>query len=223
MMIMKNEKKEKSQLLRRMKKIKHMKKTGLMAAVLVLGGVGLLLPLTGCGKKASTDLDLSSFETPDGFEWTGEYMDDTYGQAVLNITEDGKKYSCMISVPNKDLSHIDTYQFTAEVSEDGMGLAYTGGSMTSMDLPDFAKNPDAEMITTDVYSDGSGAIYYLDGYLYWLDDVNEAGNGLSFRRLSEDGSSEAGQDDVDSDSDSEASEADSEENSEENSEVEENE
>lgn len=159
--------------------------------------VGMILSLTGCSKKSSADLDLSSFETPDGFEWAGEYMDDTYGQAVLSITEDGKKYSCMISVPNKDLSHIDTYQFTAEVSEDGMGLAYTGGTMTSMDLPDFSKNPDAEMVTTDVYSDGSGAIYYLDGYLYWLDDVNEAGNGLSFRRLSDTDSSEPGQSDAD--------------------------
>lgn len=159
-----------------------MKKLRIILMVCVLCTVGLM---TGCGKKDSMDVDLSAFETPDGFEWEGIYIDDREGQAVLSIEQDGKQYTCMISVPNSDVSHIDTYQFSAGASDDGMGLAYTDGSMTSMDLPDFAKNPDGEIMTSEVYSDGTGAIYYLDGYLQWLDDVNNAGGLYAFRKLDE--------------------------------------
>ena len=159
----------------------------------------IMVFVIGCGKKNEVDVDLSAFETPVGFEWAGTYIDDVKGIAVLNIEKDGNQYSCMITVPTEDVSHIDSYQFTAKLSKEAAGLAYTDGTMTTMDLPDFTKNPDGEIMTAEVYTDGSGVICYLDGFLYWIDDKEDAGKLFAFRALDEtednSGSGETGTED----------------------------
>lgn len=147
--------------------------------------------LSGCGKKTDTNVDLSDFTPPKDFVWEGSYVDAVEGRAVLTITKNGTKYLCSIGVPSSDMSHIDSYTFTAKKSKDTQGLEYKSGVHTSFDLPDISQNTAGEgedLTTREIYTDGTGAVYYLEDALYWIDDKENAGEVFSFvKQTEEDG------------------------------------
>jgi len=147
------------------------------AAVLSLSFI-----FSACSNKVSDENDISAFSYPDDFEWEGTYMDEEEGMAVLTVTKNGKKYDCTIDIPDKDVTHIDSYEFTAV--EDEAGLSYENGVCISYDLPDY-EDEDAALITDEVYTDGTGSLYYVDGYVYWLDDKNDAGATYMFAKQDE--------------------------------------
>ena len=140
--------------------------------------------LCACGQTKKDELkpeaDLTAFETPKDFEWEGSYMDDEEGLAVLVIEKDGKKYKCTVNVPDENITYIDTYEFTA--SEGDVGLSYKDGVRTTFEIPDYKKDPDAHVASTEAYNDGTGEIYYLNGRLYWIDDKDDSGSGFAFSR-----------------------------------------
>lgn len=152
--------------------------------VWALIGVCSVVSLTSCGKKEEVpDVDMSAFETPAGFQWEGTYMD-ANSTTTLSITKDGrKKYTCVINTSDEDITHIDSYEFTAEEAD--VGLAYKNGTHTVYNLPDFENDPTGLVDVSEAYTDGTGSIYYLDENLYWIDDVNDAGREYVFRPLEE--------------------------------------
>lgn len=157
----------------------------------------LILPLiftlifSACASSGSDDenaADMSAFEPPSDFEWDGSYIDETSGLVMMDIMKDGRKYRCTINVPDAGITHISSYTFTAKKGD--LGLSYEDGTYGTYDLPDFEKNPDAEVSYDEVYTDGSGSIYYLNDRLYWIDDKNDAGAGMAFKRIDYDSDEE---------------------------------
>ena len=155
-----------------------MKKTRFKIGILL--SFLLVLGLTGC-KQTEEDSVLSDFKPPSDFEWEGSYMDADGTTTLVIEKKSGKKYSCTINVSDEEITHIDTYEFTAEEGEHG--LSYEDGVHTTYNIPDYEENPDASVETSEVYTDGTGTIYYLDGNLYWLDNMNDAGDGYTFEKV----------------------------------------
>ncbi|MCR5654179.1 MAG: hypothetical protein K6G07_00845 [Lachnospiraceae bacterium] len=148
----------------------------------------LLALLTGCGKKNDVNVDMSEFTPPEDFVWEGSYLDAVDGQVVMTIEKSGSKYICSIGVPATDMSHIDSYTFTAKKAKDTQGLEYTKGVHTSFDLPSLSGNEavmDSGLSTQEIYTDGTGSIYYLEGALYWIDDKENAGAPYQFVKQTE--------------------------------------
>ncbi len=152
-------------------------------ATLVLVITLLAAVFAGCGNKTSEENDTSAFQTPEDFEWEGSYIDEEGGMAVLTISKSGKKYECIIDVPDKDVTHIDSYTFTAV--EDDAGLIYEDCICTSFDIPDYEDEEDV-LVSDEVYTNGTGSLYYVDGYVYWLDDENNAGENFVFVKQDDD-------------------------------------
>ncbi len=145
---------------------------------------GMLLLSAGCGKKQeqAKDVDLTVFQAPADFVWEGSYIDKRGGLAVLTIEkEKNGGYSASVGVPAEDMSYIRSYEFTLNTSEDGVGLAYTNGTLTTYYLPG-EDQPDLSVTTQENYTDGTGSLYYLDGNLYWIDDKDNAGEMLAFAK-----------------------------------------
>ena len=118
------------------------------------------------------------FQLPEGFEWEGSYVDAVSGYAVLTIERSKDLYLCSVAVPTSDISYVNTYTFEAVKSKDGNSLVYTGGIHTEYLIPDL--DSDAEMTTTEIYTDGTGEIYYYNGYIFWIDDKDSAGREFLF-------------------------------------------
>ena len=151
---------------------------------MALTAASVTLVLSSCQKKSAQDeaADMAAFTPPGGFQWEGTYLDSIGDLAVLNIERDNNAYYCSISIPDQDITYIESYEFKAVPAEDGLGLLYTGGVHTSYQLPAAGKE-DSGVITRDIYDDGTGRIYYLDGNVFWLDEKDNAGSSLIFERV----------------------------------------
>lgn len=152
-----------------------MKISGKVSAIFLT----ISLLFTGCGVSASSaGIDTSDFKPPSDFSWEGSYMDSKEGLASLTIDKTAFGYNCTITVLDKSVSHIETFEFTAK--EDDMGLIYKDGSRVYYDIPDFEKNADASTLNETVYKDGTGTLYYSDGIVYWIDEKDDYGKDLEF-------------------------------------------
>ena len=160
--------------------MKCKKRTHLFVAALM--SVALLSACQKNKPAEPTEADLVPFTPPADFEWEGSYLDRVNDLAVLTIEKDGNAYNCTVSVPDQAITHIESYEFKASAASDGLGLSYTGGVRTSYLLPSEDK-PDAGVTTQEVYTDGTGRIYYLDGEVYWMDDKDNAGNTFIFEKV----------------------------------------
>ncbi len=167
-----------------------MKKKGWVCLLLA----ALMLFPAGCGfqkKEEARDVNLSVFQAPSDFVWEGSYIDSRGGLAVLTIEKEQKGgYSASVGVPSEDMSYIRTYEFTLNTADDGVGMSYSNGTLTTYYLPG-DDNPEASVTTQENYQNGTGSIYYLEGNLYWIDDVDNAGEMFAFAK-SEGVSEEAG-------------------------------
>lgn len=143
----------------------------------------VLFSFSACGKSDKADEVLKDFEPPFNYKWEGHYVDEDETTTLVIEKKSGKKYQCVISTTDESVTHIDTYEFTAEKKD--YGLVYENGVHTTYDIPDFENTPDASVETSEVYSDGTGSIYYLDEHLYWLDDKNDAGSEYVFSKVVE--------------------------------------
>lgn len=143
----------------------------------------LVMMFSSCKKTDETEVDMSAFEPPADFVWEGNYMDEDGTTTLVIEKAGGKKYHCVINVTDEDVTHIDTYEFTA-VKED-VGLTYENGLHTTFDIPDYESDPQASVTTEEVYSDGTGKLYYLKDHVYWLDDKNDAGSEFAFQKVTE--------------------------------------
>ncbi len=143
------------------------------------------LCMAGCGfekEEKAVDVNLEPFRAPADFVWEGSYIDSRNGLAVLTIEkEKNGGYSASIGVPSEDMSYIRTYEFTLNTSEDGVGLSYANGSLTTYYIPSIDAE-DSSVTTQEGYQDGTGAIYYLDGNLFWIDDKDNAGENFAFAK-----------------------------------------
>ena len=141
--------------------------------------------VAGCGfekKEKAVDVNLEPFRAPSDYVWEGSYIDSRDGLAVLTIEkEKNGGYSASIGVPSEDMSYIRTYEFTLNTADDGVGLSYKNGSLTTYYLP-AADAADGSVTTQEGYQNGTGAIYYLEGSLYWIDDVDNAGENFAFAK-----------------------------------------
>lgn len=143
--------------------------------------VSACLFLGACGFDTRVNVSMSDFEPPKGFQWEGTYVDETTGQVTLNIEKGVMGYECQIDSVDSSMSHIESFIFTA--NEDSIkALAYKDGVRRSFDIPDFETNPKGEIIDEEIYTDGTGCLYYLDGKLYWIDDVEDYGKNYVFAK-----------------------------------------
>ncbi len=160
-----------------------MKKKLLFSLLSVMLSVAMISGCTKQEEKVPEEVDLSGFETPEGFVWEGTYIDTVEGLAVMTLEKSGDSYVGSVSVPASDMSYIRTCTFTAKPEEDGTGLAYKDGELTAYYLPaDDDENP--EVTTETVYTGGTGSVFYLDDKIYWMDDkdTNGSSTNLVFRK-----------------------------------------
>ncbi len=151
----------------------------LVACALLIAGYLLYLKFKpGSGKQ---DADTSILELPGDFVWEGEYIDDIEGYAVLTIEKSGNEYACSIAIPSADVSYINSYTFGARLSTDKNYLEYSGCVHSDYLIP--PAESDEPVTATEISTDGSGQIYYLDGYLIWIDEKEDAGQSFLFRKL----------------------------------------
>ncbi len=127
---------------------------------------------------SSSEGESAVFVLPEGFEWEGSYIDAVKGYAVLTIERSGDRYLCSVAVPTEDISYVNTYIFEAEKSEDRNSLVYENGVHTEYLIPE--TDSGKEVTTTEIYNDGSGEIYYYNGYIFWIDDKDSAGKEFLF-------------------------------------------
>ena len=165
-----------------------------LCALVVLGVIlaGVLVYVTMKKKTVGkSEIDMSEFALPDGETWEGSYIDSIDALAVLTITRNGDDYICSIGIPSEDMSYIDSYEFVAGTASDGVGLSYTGGVHTQYLI---SNTEGAEgVMDTQRYEDGTGALYYYDGAVIWVDDVNNAGLGFLFEKQEDSADEPSGQ------------------------------
>ncbi len=160
-------------------------KTG-KRSLLFLTAMALVSLLSACQKKNEIpeQVDMVPFTPPNDFEWEGTYIDSVNELAVLTVETASDGFLCTISVPDKDITNIQSYEFTAKPADDGLGIAYTEGSHTTYLMPSEG-NTSSGVTTTEVYTDGSGRLYYLEGNVFWMDEKDNAGSGFIFERVEE--------------------------------------
>ena len=146
---------------------------------LILAGVLIYFTLRKKTVKQS-EVDMSEFALPDGVSWEGSYIDRIDSLAVLTISRNGDEYSCSVGIPSEDMSYIDSYEFVATPASDGIGLSYEGGIHTQ-----YLISGESGTNATQRYTDGTGALYYYNGAVLWIDDVNNAGSGYLFEKQEE--------------------------------------
>lgn len=155
-------------------------------SVAYLPAMVMLMLLSACQNKNElpAEVDMAPFTPPTDFKWEGTYIDSVNELAVLSVETAGNGFLCTVSVPDKDITNIQSYEFTAQPADDGLGILYSGGTHTTYLLPS-AENMGNGVSTTEVYTDGSGRLYYLDGNVFWMDEKDNAGAGFIFERIEE--------------------------------------
>ena len=162
--------------------IKDKKRIGIIFAALAV-----LTLFSACGKKSTlpeTEADMTPFQPPADFNWEGSYIDRVGDLAVLTIETANNGFLCTICVPDKEITHVEAYEFTALPADDGLGLSYTDGVRTSYLVPAEGK-ADQGVKADEIYTDGTGRLYYLDGSVFWLDEKDDAGTTLIFDKVEE--------------------------------------
>ncbi len=167
-------------------------------------GIAILLALTviglcACGDKeaqkeekkaeaaAAVEEELEEVDmTPPNnlaFDWNGEYLDSTGGQAILTIspnTKRNKGYEILIYIPGGEGS-FSTWSCTATYDDSVGGLHYEDCVRTNMDTSETGGVETA-------YQKGTGVIIPSgDGSdtLLWIDDQERRGVDLRFERMEE--------------------------------------
>lgn len=154
----------------------------IVAIGIILAGVLIYFTMKKKTVKQA-EVDMSEFRLPDGAVWEGSYIDRIESLAVLTITKNGDEYVCSIGIPSEDMSYIDSYEFVAGPAKDGVGLSYEDGIHTQY-LISGASGADGVM-GTQRYNNGTGGLYYYDGAVLWVDDINNAGSGYLFVKQEE--------------------------------------
>ena len=146
------------------------------------------LVLAGCGRKApaaeptptAAATAVPADETPVPAEMpaspdpavyapTGTWVDDSHPEAGMVIDD---RCAASISVKADDRS-VTVWTFSGVYDPDSGNITYT----------DCVKQTTAaDGTVTTAYTDGTGGLASLDGYLYWTDDVENAGAGYRFRQ-----------------------------------------
>ena len=167
-------------------------------------GIAVLLALTfvglcACGEKDAQKEEKKAEETaaveevmeevdmtpPDNraFEWSGDYLDSTGGQALLTIAPNPKRnkgYEILIYIPGGEAS-FSTWSCTATYDDTVGGLHYEDCVRTNMDTSETGGSEIA-------YQKGTGVIIPSgDGSetLLWIDDQERRGVDLRFERMKE--------------------------------------
>lgn len=168
----------------------------------ILLTVAMLALLTSCGrsKDAAEDAEGGNSETasdtvtdeepaemdmtpPDfaDYDWVGDYLDSTGGQAVLNIAPAEKRangYDIMIYIPGGE-SSFTTWTATAYYEADLGGLHYANCVRTDTETGDLGES-------IETYRDGEGVLIPTEpgsDTLLWIDDVDGRGVDLRFERM----------------------------------------
>ena len=81
------------------------------------------------------------------------------------------------------MSFVDSYEFVARPAADGVGLAYENGTHIQYLISDSESS--VGVVDTELYSDGSGSLYYYKGAVLWVDNVADAGSGYLFEKQEE--------------------------------------
>ncbi len=157
-----------------------------LCALVILGLIlaGVLIYVTMKKKTVGkSEIDMSEFALPDGATWEGSYIDRIDSLAVLTITRKGNDYLCSVGIPSDDMSFVDSYEFVARPAADGVGLAYENGTHIQYLISDSESS--VGVVDTELYSDGSGSLYYYKGAVLWVDNVADAGSGYLFEKQEE--------------------------------------
>ena len=110
-------------------------------------------------------------ESPVIYIPTGTWVDDDHPETSLVIDD---KCAGSVSVLYED-GAVTVWTFSGEYDPET-------GSITYSDCvrQDYA----ADVTMTTAYTDGTGSLTILDGYLYWNDDADNAGAGYRYRLAS---------------------------------------
>lgn len=143
----------------------------------------LCLLLTGCGGTKAPEPSAAATATPSPEQSAtpvpaspepvpvipeGTWEDSEHPEVVLVIDE---KCACSVSVIREDGS-VTSWTFSGVMDPETGDITYS--DCVRMDYA-------ADATGNAVYSDGTGSLVFLDGYLYWHDDVDNAGADYRFR------------------------------------------
>ncbi len=117
----------------------------------------------------------------DNYDFTGDYFDTATQKGTMNITKDGKSYNITLTYSeNEDV--VTIWKMTAVYNPYRKAIAYRDCTRS-----DYTSATDSSIEPSEAYTDGSGFIYLSSKSLYWVDDKEDMGAGLIFRKVDENG------------------------------------
>ena len=147
-------------------------------------------PLT----SANTDADVIPYGDPDSesYDFSGDYFDLATQKGTMTISREDSYYAISITYAESDDS-LSMWSMTATYDKNRRGLVYRDCERVDYEFDDTSSS-DAEKKV--VYSDGSGWVYLSGGSLSWVDDKEDMGTGLIFKKVDEINATDLGAEDT---------------------------
>ena len=117
----------------------------------------------------------------DDYDFSGDYFDLSSQKGTMTISRDGADYAVSLTYAESDDS-LSMWSMTATYNKSRRALNFRDCERVDYIFDD-SDSSDAEKKV--VYSDGSGWIYLSDGNVYWVDDKENMGTGLIFKKVDE--------------------------------------
>ncbi len=114
----------------------------------------------------------------DTYDFSGDYFDTATQKGTMTIVKDGNAYTISITYAESD-DAISMWKMTAAYDKYRKALSYRDG--TRADYIMASSEEDSER--NEVYTGGSGLIYLSSGSFYWVDDKEDMGAGLLFKKV----------------------------------------
>ncbi|MBQ1547779.1 MAG: hypothetical protein IIZ61_05235 [Lachnospiraceae bacterium] len=142
----------------------------------------------------------------DTYDFSGDYFDVATMNATMTIGKNGNGYNVSITYSETDDS-ITIWKMTASYNKNRKALVYSDCERSDyiMEEPK-DKSDETEVDTNTKYTDGTGMIYLAKGSLYWVDDKEDMGTMLMFKKTT-DIESEAGSEELTEDMSTETTES----------------
>ncbi|MCR5098837.1 MAG: hypothetical protein K6B14_07815 [Lachnospiraceae bacterium] len=115
----------------------------------------------------------------DSYDFTGDYFDTSTLKGTITIAKADNGYSVNITYPESD-DAMTIWKMTASYDPYRKALVYRDCTRS-----DYIMASDEDSEPKVVYSDGSGFIYMASKKFYWVDDKEDMGAGLLFKKVGE--------------------------------------
>ncbi len=162
---------------------------GVVAAILIINfkkgktGGSLKSQLDKQHEQIDYEKDVIAYgdDESDSYDFTGDYFDTSTLKGTITIAKADDGYSITITYPESDEA-MTIWKMTASYDPYRKALVYRDCTRS-----DYFMTGDEDSEPKVAYSDGSGFIYMASKKFYWVDDKEDMGSGLLFKKVNEEG------------------------------------